>query len=54
MSKYNELNGLKVRYLSADPSNSQNGQVWYNSTNMRVAGVLGTGARIVTGKQTSS
>ena len=46
MSKYNELNGLKVRYLSADPPSPENGQVWYNSTaeKVRVSGVLGTGA----------
>jgi hypothetical protein len=46
MAGYNEIRGLRVKYLSADPSNAEDGQVWYNSTtgNLRVAGVLGTGA----------
>jgi len=44
MSTYKELNGLKIKYLSADPPAAQNGQVWYNSSNLRVEGVAGTGA----------
>ena len=32
MAGYNEIRGLRVKYLSADPSNAENGQVWYNST----------------------
>ena len=46
MSDYNVLHGLKIKYLSADPSNPENGQVWYNSSsqNLRVEGVVGTGA----------
>jgi hypothetical protein len=34
MTTYNELAGLRVNYLSSDPTlNSGNeGQVWYNST----------------------
>ena len=43
MSDYNVIRGLKIKYLSADPSNPENGQVWYNSSNLRVEGVLGTG-----------
>jgi len=45
MSDYNVIAGLKIKYLSADPSNSENGQVWYNSStqNLRVAGVKGVG-----------
>ena len=41
MAGYNEIRGLRVKYLSADPSNAENGQVWYNSTtnNLRVQGV---------------
>jgi len=49
MSDYNVLNGLKVKYLSADPPSSENGQVWYNSSTMRVAGILGTGAWAIGG-----
>jgi len=44
MSQYNVLNGLKVRYLSADPPSPENGEVWYNSSAVRVEGVAGTGA----------
>ena len=45
MAGYNEIRGLRVKYLSADPSNAENGQVWYNSTsgNLRVQGI-GVGA----------
>ncbi len=41
MAGYNEIKGLKVKYLSDDPSNAENGQVWYNSTtgNLRVQGI---------------
>ena len=47
MAVYNEIRGLRVKYLSADPSNAEDGQVWYNSTsgNLRVQGI-GTGAWI--------
>jgi len=46
MAGYNEIRGLKVKYLSADPSNPENGEVWYNSTSgsLRVEGIVGTGA----------
>jgi hypothetical protein len=46
MSGYNEIRGLRVKYLSADPANAENGQVWYNSTtgNLRVEGMLLPGA----------
>ena len=45
MAGYNEIRGLRVKYLSADPSNAEDGQVWYNSTtgNLRVQGI-GSGA----------
>ena len=45
MAGYNEIRGLRVKYLSADPSNAEDGQVWYNSTsgNLRVAGILAAG-----------
>ena len=45
MAGYNEIRGLRVKYLSADPSNAEDGQVWYNSTtgNLRVEGI-GVGA----------
>ena len=57
MAGYNEIRGLRVKYLSADPSNAEDGQVWYNSTtgNLRVQGI-GVGAwasasPLITGRQ---
>ena len=61
MAGYNELRGLRVKYLSADPANPEDGQVWYNSTtgNLRVQGIgagawsssssLGTGRYLLSG-----
>ena len=31
MADYTELKGLKVKYLSDDPSPSTEGDVWYNT-----------------------
>ena len=55
MAGYNEIKGLRVKYLSADPSNAENGQVWYNSTsgNLRVQGI-GTSAWISGSPATNS
>ena len=41
MAGYNTIRGLRVKYLSADPANPEDGQVWYNSTtgNLRVNGI---------------
>jgi len=41
MAGYNEIRGLRVKYLSDDPSNAENGQVWYNTStsNLRVQGI---------------
>jgi len=32
MATYQDIRGLRVKYLSADPSNTATGEVWYNST----------------------
>ena len=42
MAGYNEIRGLRVKYLSADPANPEDGQVWYNSTtgSLRVDGIV--------------
>ena len=42
MAGYNTIRGLRVKYLSADPATSEDGQVWYNSTtgNLRVEGMV--------------
>ena len=44
MAVYNQIKGLRVKYLSADPAGAEAGQVWYNSStgSLRVAGILGT------------
>ena len=46
MADYNTIRGLRVRYLSAEPSNPEDGQVWYNSTtgNLRVDGIAVAGS----------
>jgi len=61
MAGYNEIRGLRVKYLSADPSNAEDGQVWYNDTTgtLRVQGMgvsawssassLGTGRYLLSG-----
>jgi len=59
MAGYNELRGLRVKYLSADPANPEDGQVWYNSTtgNLRVqgigVGVWSSGAPLTSGPRDS-
>ena len=32
MATYLNINGQRVQYLSSDPSNLTEGQIWYNST----------------------
>mgnify|MGYP003137912631 CR=1 FL=1 len=59
MAGYNEIRGLRVKYLSDDPSNAENGQVWYNSStsNLRVQGIGSTGwittATMITNRNSS-
>jgi len=42
MAGYNTIRGTRVKYLSSDPANSEEGQVWYNSTtgNLRLNGYV--------------
>lgn len=42
MVDYTNIRGLRVKYLSADPTNSENGEIWYNSTSgtLKSAGML--------------
>jgi hypothetical protein len=46
MAGYNTIRGLRVKYLSADPSNPEDGQVWYNAGtgNLRVDGIALAGS----------
>ena len=59
MAGYNEIRGLRVKYLSDDPSNAENGQVWYNTStsNLRVQGIASTGwittATMITNRNSS-
>ena len=61
MAGYNTIRGLRVKYLSADPAASEDGQVWYNSTtgNLRVDGMVlaaswASGAALNTARQATS
>jgi len=59
MAGYNEIRGLRVKYLSDDPSGAEDGQVWYNSAtgNLRVqgigAGAWSSSASMITGRYTA-
>ena len=45
MADYQNIRGLRVKYLSTDPSTTTAGEVWYNSTSGTLkASVLGTAA----------
>ena len=46
MTVYNTIRGLRVKYLSADPANPENGQVWYNAGtgNLRLDGIIQAGS----------
>jgi hypothetical protein len=42
MAEYKGIKGFKVQYLSADPSDPNIGQTWYNDTSkdLKYTGVL--------------
>ena len=44
MADYQDIRGFRVKYLSADPSNSAAGEVWYNSTTGTLRARLATEA----------
>jgi hypothetical protein len=44
MATYQDIRGKRVKYLSADPSNSAAGEVWYNSTTGTLRSRLATEA----------
>jgi hypothetical protein len=46
MAEYKGIKGFKVQYLSADPSDPNIGQTWYNSTSkdLKYTGVTTAGA----------
>jgi hypothetical protein len=58
MAEYKGIKGFKVQYLSADPSDPNIGQTWYNSTSKDLkytgataAGVWATGNNMGTAKE---
>jgi len=44
MADYQDIRGLRVKYLSADPSTATAGEVWYNSTSGTLKASLMVGA----------
>jgi hypothetical protein len=46
MAEYKGIKGFKVQYLSADPSDPNIGQTWYNSTSkdLKYTGVTAAGS----------
>jgi len=44
MSTYQELRGLKVKYLAANPSPGSKGNVWYDSVTYQLKGFVGRAA----------
>ena len=44
MADYQDIRGLRVKYLSADPDNAVGGEVWYNSTTGTLRSVVQTEA----------
>ena len=59
MATYYDIFGQKVQYLSSDPANLTEGQVWYNSTSntaklqsVTTAGVWATGGNVGTARTT--
>ena len=55
MADYQDIRGLRVKYLSADPSNIADGEVWYNSTSgtlktQGLSAATSSGGAITTGR----
>ena len=40
MATYKEIFGKQVKFLSSDPANEAEGQIWYNSTSGTFKSVL--------------
>ena len=59
MSTYQELRGLKVKYLAANPDPGTAGDVWYDSAAFALKGFVGraawsAGASLATGRHLSA
>lgn len=48
MATYKGIKGVKIQYLSADPSNPVVGQIWYNTTTRLLKYYSSTGVKTVT------
>ena len=44
MSTYKEIIGKKIKSVSSDPSDSADGQMWYNTTTQSLRGLALTSA----------
>jgi len=48
MATYITLKGINIEVLAADPSNPNDGQLWYNSTSNTLKGYNGSTTKTVT------
>ena len=44
MATYKQIFGKQIEFLSSDPTNEAEGQVWYNSTSYTFKTVVNSGA----------
>ena len=44
MATYKEIFGKQIKFLSSDPDNEAEGQIWYNSTSNTLKTVVNSGA----------
>ena len=47
MATYIQLRGVKIPVVSSDPSNPENGQMWYNTTTRQLKGKLNSGVVVI-------
>lgn len=47
MATYIQIAGVKIPIVSSDPSNPENGQMWYNTTSRQLKGKLSTGVVVI-------
>jgi|TARA_R110000824_G_scaffold383347_2_gene576896 hypothetical protein len=47
MATYIQIHGVKIPIVSSDPSNPENGQMWYNTTSRQLKGKLNSGVVVI-------
>jgi len=47
MATYIQIHGTKIPIVSSDPSNPENGQMWYNTTTHQLKGKLNSGVVVI-------